>query len=967
MICKQDRRSTYFIGCGVLGPDVKQVARMHGIALNSVLLPGGLHNNPGLLRTRLQEAIDTASQDSACRRIIVGYGLCGRGTVGIMARSVPLVFPKVHDCIALFLGSDQAYREQFAKLPGTFYISNGWYREKERPRLDKSDDEQIWVGSRSMGCRELQEKYGAEEGREIVDFFSSWKANYQRAAFIDTGADRSKVYEQYARKMAEENGWQYEAIEGGLELLTKLLTATSFDRQLLMVPPGHVTVYSAINNCLDSAPVVKNKQATDNSKNKPRYLYFGSDKGGGEATGRASRSSGNALPHHRFGLGVDAGGTYTDAVIYNFSDSSVVSKKKALTTKWDFSIGIDEALAGFRQKELAQVDLVSVSTTLATNAIVEGEGQKAGLLLMPGPGAACDKLASRGPWVEISGQLSISGKEIQMVDREQVLEVARIMVERDGVTAFAVSGFGGSVNPIHELQVKNILNESFDMVVCCGHELSDQLNLVVRAQTALLNARIIPRMMKFFGELEFVLSSRMIQAPIMVVKGDGTLISAGMAAERPVETILSGPAASVAGAKLLTGLEQALVVDVGGTTTDTGTLENGLVRIRRKGARVGDISTHVKALDMRTVGLGGDSLICFVKSELQLGPGRVAPVSWASTRNPDGMDRALQYIEKRISTGQRADFSQVLLMSSGKGDSKAPLFPFEPTRQEVDSFELLCRRPHSLEELAEQLGLNSYRFLESRRLEEVGLVQRCGLTPTDILHLEGSFVQWHKEAAERMVLILAQCWNHDSANLVRLVRQRFENALARELFLKHLSEDLEVEEEPYSRLLEHLLQCALEKKGKTYKVQVRFDHPIVGIGAPAPYFLPAVGKKFEAEVIIPEDGDVANALGAITSNIVVRERLEIRPAQTGGFQLQGLTGEHHFSDIDEAEKMAIEHLLNSISNKARKAGTNSDEVEMVIKDTIVDTMDGISLFLERSISATLVGWPEVCANEPNVY
>ncbi len=953
-----DKSKTYFIGCGVLGPDVKHIARVHGIVLKSVLLPGGLHNNPGQLRTRLQEAIDTASQDAGCKRIIVGYGMCGRGTVGIRARSVPLVFPKVHDCIALFLGSDQAYREQFAKFPGTFYISAGWYREKERPKIEKHDDEQIWVGSGSMGCRELQEKYGAKQGREIIDFFSSWKANYQRAVFIDTGTSRSTKYERYAKEIAEQNGWQYERIKGRLDLISRLLKATSSDRQLLVVPPGQVTVYSAIYNCLDSAPAVKNVSGAVSGR-EPRYLYFGSKKKGKKEIDRLSGTPRKNIPCHRFGLGIDAGGTYTDAVIYNFVDKTVVSKKKALTTKWDFTIGIGEALADFQQHTLAQVDLVSVSTTLATNAIVEGEGQRAGMLIMPGPGAACDELASYGPWAEIMGQLSISGQEVQAIDKNQVLEVARKMIEKEEVTAFAVSGFGGSVNPTHELEVRNILVESFGMIVCCGHELSDQLNLVVRAQTAFLNARIIPRMVKFFQELESIFASREIHAPIMVVKGDGTLVSVRMAVERPVETVLSGPAASVAGAKLLTGLEQALVVDIGGTTTDTGTLENGLVKICSQGARVGNISTHVKALDIRTVGLGGDSLIRYAKSELHLGPRRVAPVSWASTRNPGGMDRALQYMEKHASTESQINFSQVILMSSERGDPEHPLFPFQPTKQELELVELLYKRPHCLEELARILGFNSHRFLNSRRLEEFGLVQRCGLTPTDILHLEGSFVQWHKEAAERMVSILAQFSKNEPASLIRLVRHRFEKALARELVLKHLAEDVEVQEETDSRLLEHLLQCMLGKKGRTYQVRAKFDHPIVGIGAPAPYFLPATGRLFETEVLIPEDGDVANALGAISSNIVIRETLEIKPAPAGGFQLQGVAGPNHFNDIDEVEKLAVEHLLHNISGKARKAGTRSDDVTMEIKDTIVDTADGASLFLGRTISATLVGRPEI--------
>jgi len=262
------------------------------------------------------------------------------------------------------------------------------------------------------------------------------------------------------------------------------------------------------------------------------------------------------------------------------------------------------------------------------------------------------------------------------------------------------------------------------------------------------------------------------------------------------------------------------------------------------------------------------------------------------------------------------------------------------------------------------LGLKSYRFLKSRRLEEIGLVQRCGLTPTDILHLEDSFRPWHKSTAERMVAILAQLWDYEPADLAGMVRQQFEHTLARELVLKHLSEDVDVPEKTDSRLLDHLLQCMLGKKGKTYKVQASFDHPVVGIGAPAPYFLPEACRMFDTEAVIPADGDVANALGAITSNIVVRERLEISPAQTGGFLLQGIAGESHFSDIDEAENMAIEHLLDSISNKARRAGTDSDDVEMTIQDTIVDTADGTSLFLNRSISATLVGRPQVCPASP---
>lgn len=237
--------------------------------------------------------------------------------------------------------------------------------------------------------------------------------------------------------------------------------------------------------------------------------------------------------------------------------------------------------------------------------------------------------------------------------------ITDLPIDRDGVTAFAVSGFGGTVNPAHELEIKNILIEESGMVVCCGHELSDMLNFAVRAQTAVLNARIIPRMIKFFKELDDVLEKRNIGAPVMVVKGDGTLISSSMAKDRPVETILSGPAASVAGAKLLTGLDNATVVDIGGTTTDTADLVDGLVEVCESGAQVGGLATHVKALNMRTVGLGGDSLIQWEKGELLLGPRRVGPIVWADSRPQGGVDLALNHMESCLKSNQRAHVNPI--------------------------------------------------------------------------------------------------------------------------------------------------------------------------------------------------------------------------------------------------------------------------------------------------------------------
>ena len=118
------------IACGVLAADLRHLAPTLGREINLHFLPGGLHATPERLRIELQKAIDEISRSEAPERIVIGYGVCGRGTVSLHARTVPLVIPRVHDCIALFLGSDAEYRRQFAAHPGTYYLSAGWVEEK---------------------------------------------------------------------------------------------------------------------------------------------------------------------------------------------------------------------------------------------------------------------------------------------------------------------------------------------------------------------------------------------------------------------------------------------------------------------------------------------------------------------------------------------------------------------------------------------------------------------------------------------------------------------------------------------------------------------------------------------------------------------------------------------------------------------------------------------------------------------
>ncbi len=941
----QQSNSIHLIACGVLAPDMKRIAAELKISLTMNFLPGGLHDRPDELRTRLQDAIDAAAEDKNCERIVIGYGICGRGTVGIKAPPrIPLVLPRVHDCIALFMGSDRKYQKEFAAYPGTFYLSTGWYREKGSPRKHK--DRQIWIGSESLGCRELKEKYGEESGSRIIEFFDSWHRNYQRAAFIDTGTDSSLKFEEQAKEMAQQHNWKYERIQGDLTLMSKLMTQLHSDEEILVVPPGHFTIYSPLKGGqggLESAPDLT---AAQPERSGIRRIVHDEE-----------TDSGLSI---RYGLGIDAGGTYTDSVIYDFLEKKILYKHKALTTKWDFSLGIDNALLGLNTELLSRVELVSVSTTLATNAIVEGEGQKTGLLLMDGGGSISSELISHTPRCTVKGYINISGEEIEPIDEEEIRSVIQKMVTHDGVTAFAVSGFAGSINPAHELAVKRIVEDETGMVACCGHELSDLLNFVVRAQTAVLNARIIPRMVKFFRELGAVLNRRGITAPVMVVKGDGTLMSGVMALERPVETTLSGPAASVAGAKLLTGLSNAMVVDIGGTTTDTADICDDLVAVCASGARVGGFVTHVKALDMRTSGLGGDSLIRWQagREEFSIGPRRVGPLVWAGHFSEGTVFEALHYMEQH----SQHKLEQVIFVAM---DGQ---FPFEPTERERTIYDLLRRRPHAPEELAAKLNILSPLFLPMARMEGSGLVQRCGLTPTDLLHVQGDFSRWDPQPARRMLNMLSSITRKGVPDLIDELLSKIHRDLALELLKKQLYKDIPEEEAERSAVARQLIlnflqsddsPCGKSGKSSRYRLKAELNYPVIGIGAPVQHFLPQAGKLLNAEVIIPLDADVANAVGAITSRIVIKRKLVICPNSSGNYIVEGVAGNQSFKSLPEAEARAVEILKKSVRTQAVKAGTSRKTITMEIDDRVIDAGNGLSLFLYRSVTATLQGSPDL--------
>ena len=292
-------------------------------------------------------------------------------------------------------------------------------------------------------------------------------------------------------------------------------------------------------------------------------------------------------------VGIDTGGTFTDVAAVA-ADGSVVATAKAATTHHDLAVGVIAALrAILATPEVSAVDvaLVSLSTTLATNALVEGHGAEVGLVAVGFTGSDLERITNRiigEPQVSSPNLVyttAIAGGHDALGVEQEPLDVAALDATEwpEEASAYAVVGQFAVRNPSHELAVAVHLQTRTGKPVTCSHELSSRLDGPGRAHTAVLNAGLIAVVDRLRVAVARALEAAGVRAPVMMTKGDGSLASVDVVAARPIETILSGPAAGVVGVGHLLGpnriLGDAILADMGGTTTDLTVMVGGEPRI----------------------------------------------------------------------------------------------------------------------------------------------------------------------------------------------------------------------------------------------------------------------------------------------------------------------------------------------------------------------------------------------------
>ncbi|MDY6823840.1 MAG: hydantoinase/oxoprolinase family protein [Thermodesulfobacteriota bacterium] len=652
----------------------------------------------------------------------------------------------------------------------------------------------------------------------------------------------------------------------------------------------------------------------------------------------------------RYLLGIDTGGTFTDGVLLDYRTREIISAAKTLTTYGDLAEGVTSVLASLDITAPECIELVGISSTLATNSVAEGKTRKTGLILI---GYDADLVAGYGlgdnfvahMTAYFSGGHTSQGEEQAPLDLDSI--TAWVEDNKDELEALAVSSYFSPLNASHENRVYDAVSHISDLPIVLGHQLSTQLDSIKRAATACLNASLVAVMHEFAAAVQAALNQRDIKAPLMVVKGNGSLMPHTEAIRKPVETVLSGPAASAIGGRFFSDEKNALVIDVGGTTTDMALMQKGGVSISEEGARVGDIKTAVRAARIRTAVIGCDSRIGLnADKELIIGPERVVPLSRLAADFPSVRETFAELTKRRGYIWKPTDMVYWFL---SKPVAPEDLGDFPATIRRL--FRHLENTPLPLTTILKEAGVHHEVQLNADVLLQQGYIGVATLTPTDLLHAGGEMTNWCGQTATMALTCMCCLCNREpeefiATTLDRIVATMTEEAmvfLAREK-QRHLPERID------GQWGKWFFGQSLAGGGALLSVRIASAVPVIGIGAPAGFFVKRVAEALNAPFILPEHADVANAAGAVVGMVMVEVEALVYVKEFGEirkFIVQAEIGNTEFKE----EKAACEYARRTVTDRAREnclaSGANNPQV------TMKETTEGPL----RRITAFAVGTP----------
>ncbi len=647
-----------------------------------------------------------------------------------------------------------------------------------------------------------------------------------------------------------------------------------------------------------------------------------------------------------------------------------MASAKALTRRYDLTLGICESLEKVLEaQQREQIELVCLSTTLATNAIVEGQGSRICLILIGYPADALDQsrlgeVTGQDPVIFLRGGHDACGEEIAALDMSKARKAVEAFAGR--VSAFAVSGYFSVRNPSHENAVRALIRERSGLPVTCGHELTSNLHATRRALTAALNARLVSVLSELIRAVQSMLDEHRINAPLMVVKGDGSLVEAKFALEYPIETILSGPAASVVGSLYLSGEQNACVVDMGGTTTDIALVENGKPILNKEGATVGGWQTMTEAVQIYTYGLGGDSEVhLHIGGGMSLGPRRLLPLSLLSDQH-EGIIAELPRQSKRPDA--RLQDVRFVVRQRLALDIQGTLGELQ---QEILN-RLETNKPVALDRLLRSADSEFLMETELRRLTDMGLIVVAGFTPTDAAHVLGLQDSWSREAAQIGAEVMARRYSvlqGCDISVERFCRDVIERVVlqsGRAVVEAVLAEGHGLDVDSFPDLRKIFVDRAIvkrETRTDLLRVNLSLTRPLIAIGAPVAVYYPEVARRIDSKLTIPPHASVANALGAVVGSVMQSVTVLISPQSAGEvFRVHFEEGIRDFFELDEAAAFAAETAETKARDLAEKAGASAITVRSRRRDHNARVGEE-EFLLESIVTAVASGRPRLAHDE----
>ena len=436
----------------------------------------------------------------------------------------------------------------------------------------------------------------------------------------------------------------------------------------------------------------------------------------------------------------------------------------------------------------------------------------------------------------------------------------------------------------------------------------------------------------------------------MIVKGDGAIASADSVMQRPIQTILSGPAASVIGARFLSGLTDFVVSDIGGTTTDIATVKDGWPELNGAGARVGGFRTLVQAVDMATVGLGGDSAVTIGSGgTIELDEHRVVPLSLLASRFPE-VGVALKAALNQTSAMRSA--TQYLMRPHGDTGEVSAVALTDADKQFLEA--LPGQTPRRYNDLVMRAADRS----RVARLLKQGVLQISGFTPSDAAHVLGWQTHWDVNAAHAACELQARAAGAvDLKAPVAPQLQTFAAQVCDAVVTKSARVILGKLLDGNASGDDSIVDGAAAGTVRMGMIEVTLKPvlPLVAVGGPAAAFYGQVGARLHTEPVVPEHFEVANAVGAAAGLVKTRSRIELTYREGGGYLLHADDGPRDFTDPVVALTTAEQLARQQAESEALSMGASGLRTSCDIQRVDIPNMPGDRSLMSAVVQAECLG------------